>query len=423
MKVYRRSISFTLQPSCGASDEEYHIRMFVHVEHFKFYIASKFKIAPQNWDKDVQRCKRNTSNKDGYSAREINAFIDKMEDAAIGAIRKFQDDERALDIEMLKDLIKADLGFPVRKSPTKVLSVLDAINSYLISQGSVKNWELSTAKKYVTLRNHLTEFTSGKLTYDKINEDFLQNYIDWLIRVKMRNASAKKEWKFLKSFLRWSAKKGYIDSANFEDFDFVAKDVKNKAIVTLTWDELMRVHNINIPATKGYLQRAKDFFLFECFTSMRFSDIASLKKDNIHDGVIDFVAEKTDTRIQIELNRYAKEILDRVEGDGEFIFPKISNQKLNAYIKELCFLAGIDEPVTHIYYRGNEKIEVTKPKYMLCSTHVGRRTFISNALAMGIPPYTVMEWTGHSDYKSMRPYIKIAGRDRKEAMEKFNDKE
>lgn len=397
--------------------------MFVHVERFKFFIASKMKIAPSDWDKGVQRAKRNTSNKDGYSAREINALLDKMEDTAISAIRKFQDEDKDLDVEMLKDLIKADLGFPVRKSPTKVQSVLDAINSYLISQGSLKNWELATAKKYVTLRNHLTEFTCGKLTYDQINEDFIQRYIDWLIRVKMRNASAKREWKSLKAFLRWSAKKGYIDSASFEDYEVMAKDVKNKAIVTLTWDELMQVHNLKIPERKRYLQRAKDFFLFECFTSMRFSDIATLKKDNIHDGIIDFVAEKTDTRINIEINKYAQEILDRVEGDGEYVFPKISNQKLNAYIKELCFLAGIDEPVTHIYYRGSEKIEITKPKYMLCSSHVGRRTFISNALAMGIPPYTVMEWTGHSDYKSMRPYIKIAGRERKEAMEKFNDKE
>ena len=51
--------------------------------------------------------------------------------------------------------------------------------------------------------------------------------------------------------------------------------------------------------------------------------------------------------------------------------------------------------------------EVT-PKYALLSTHAGRRTFICNALALGIPAQVVMKWTGHSDYKAMKPYIDIA---------------
>jgi hypothetical protein len=45
-----------------------------------------------------------------------------------------------------------------------------------------------------------------------------------------------------------------------------------------------------------------------------------------------------------------------------------------------------------------------QPKYMLLGTHSGRRTFICNALILGIAPHVVMKWTGHNDYKSMRPY-------------------
>lgn len=53
-------------------------------------------------------------------------------------------------------------------------------------------------------------------------------------------------------------------------------------------------------------------------------------------------------------------------------------------------------------------------------THAGRRTFISNALSLGIPPQVVMKWTGHDDYKSMKPYIDIADETKINAMEKFN---
>mgnify|MGYP000953177594 FL=1 len=71
-------------------------------------------------------------------------------------------------------------------------------------------------------------------------------------------------------------------------------------------------------------------------------------------------------------------------------------------------------------YRGNGRIDGVTPKYALLGTHAGRRTFICNALALGIPPQVVMKWTGHSDYKAMKPYIDIADEIKANAMSKFN---
>ena len=68
----------------------------------------------------------------------------------------------------------------------------------------------------------------------------------------------------------------------------------------------------------------------------------------------------------------------------------------------------------------NERIDEVTPKYALLSTHAGRRTFICNALALGIPAQVVMKWTGHSDYKAMKPYIDIADDIKANAMNKFN---
>ncbi len=93
---------------------------------------------------------------------------------------------------------------------------------------------------------------------------------------------------------------------------------------------------------------------------------------------------------------------------------------MNDYLKELCKLAEIDEPISEIYYRGNERIEDTRPKYELMGTHAGRRTFICNSLALGIPAQVVMKWTGHSDYKAMKPYIDIADTVKVNEMNKWN---
>jgi len=67
-----------------------------------------------------------------------------------------------------------------------------------------------------------------------------------------------------------------------------------------------------------------------------------------------------------------------------------------------------------------ERIDEVTPKYALLGTHAGRRTFICNALALGIPPQVVMKWTGHSDYKAIKPYIDIADDIKANAMSKFN---
>ena len=132
---------------------------------------------------------------------------------------------------------------------------------------------------------------------------------------------------------------------------------------------------------------------------------------------------KTADSLTIELNKYSKAILDKykdIHFENYMALPVISNQKMNDYLKELGELAEINEPVRETYYKGNERIDEVTPKYALLSTHAGRRTFICNALALGIPAQVVMKWTGHSDYKAMKPYIDIADDIKANAMNKFN---
>lgn len=138
---------------------------------------------------------------------------------------------------------------------------------------------------------------------------------------------------------------------------------------------------------------------------------------------MEVVTKKTNDRLHIELNRYALAILanySAVPLPDDKALPVISIQKMNDYLHEAAELAGIDEPVRLVKYRGNERMEEVMPKHALLSSHCGRRTFIVNALRLGIPAPVIMEWTGHSDYKAMKPYIKIVDAAKAENMEKFN---
>ena len=77
--------------------------------------------------------------------------------------------------------------------------------------------------------------------------------------------------------------------------------------------------------------------------------------------------------------------------------------------------------ISVVSYSGSERKEVVVPKYAVLTTHCGRRTFIVNALRLGIPASVIMEWTGHSDYKAMKPYIKIVDAAKVENMARFDN--
>ena len=225
---------------------------------------------------------------------------------------------------------------------------------------------------------------------------------------------------FFKRFLKWCIKKGYVTNISLENFKPKLKNIQKK-IIFLTKSELDKLRFYQIPSQKKYLERVRDIFLFQCFTGLRYSDVVNLKRTDIKDKYIEITTVKTIDNLIIELNVHSEEIINKYRNNlDEKVFPTITNQKANEYLKELAKMVGIDEPVRVSYYRGNERIDEIYPKYALLGTHAGRRTFICNALSLGIPPQVVMKWTGHSDYKAMKPYIDIADEIKISAMEKFN---
>lgn len=197
----------------------------------------------------------------------------------------------------------------------------------------------------------------------------------------------------------------------------------DRTLTRIVSPPLNRLKDYKIPQTKQYLERVRDVFLFCCFSGLRYSDVYNLKRSDIKPDHIEVTTVKTADSLIIELNNHSKAILEKyksVHFEDHKALPVISNQKMNDYLKELGELAEINDPVRETYYKGNERIDTVTPKYALLGTHAGRRTFICNALALGIPAQVVMKWTGHSDYKAMKPYIDVADDIKANAMNKFN---
>ena len=423
----KRNIIFTLESRKKDGVlivENVPIRMRVNFASKRIEFTTGYRIDAAKWDTDKQRVRNGCTNKLKQSASEINASLLGYYTEVQEIFKKFEVEEIMPTPEQIKEAFNA-LHKPIeevkqRKSTPNAF--YKAFDEFVRDCGRQNDWTDSTYEKFAAVKNHLMNFRDG-LTFDFFDEKGLNDYVTYLRDVKeMRNSTIGKQLSFLKWFLRWAFKKGLHQNNAYDSYKPKLKSTQKK-IIFLTWEELNKLREFEIPAAKQALDRVRDVFLFQCFTGLRYSDVFNLRKSDIKGDHIEVTTVKTSDSLIIELNKHSKAILDKykdVAFEDNKVLPVITNQKMNDYLKELAELAGIDEPVRQTYYRGNERIDEVTPKYALLGTHAGRRTFICNALALGIPPQVVMKWTGHSDYKAMKPYIDIADDIKANAMSKFN---
>lgn len=425
----KRNIIFTLESRKKDGvliTENVPIRMRVNFASKRIEFTTGYRIDAAKWDADKQRVKNGCSNKLKQSASEINASLLEYYTEIQSIFKRFEVEDVMPTPEQIKEAFNA-LRKPVSEEPKPKKEALpcdffQVFDDFVEDCGRQNNWTDSTFEKFAAVKNHLTNFREG-LTFEFLDERGLNDYVGYLRDVKeMRNTTIGKQLSFLKWFLRWAFKKGVHQNNAYDSYKPKLKSTQKK-IVFLTWDELNRLREFKIPSNKQALERVRDVFLFQCFTGLRYSDVFNLRRSDIKGDHIEVTTVKTSDSLIIELNKHSKAILDKYKNvafEDDKVLPVITNQKMNDYLKELAEMAGIDEPIRQTYYKGNERIDEVTPKYALLGTHAGRRTFICNALALGIPPQVVMKWTGHSDYKAMKPYIDIADDIKANAMSKFN---
>lgn len=425
------------------------IRVSIVIKGARYLTSTGYKIAPGKWDSDKQQARKGSSNAAGMTWAVLNSALARITEHFTTYENDCILNNASPDVDTLKSQYARVFGrkhatpaTPDNQPDKRAPGFWDYYQMFISERSATHQWTNATHQKFNALKSHITGWRAD-VSFDDFTETGFASFIAHLRDVKqMKNSTIGKQIGFVKWFLRWATLKGYNTNTAYQSFTPKLKTAQ-KTVVFLEWEELMKVFNYEIPGngetiklhdangeeyTKvvhdaAALAKTRDIFCFCCFTSLRYSDAANLKRANINGDAFTITTIKTADTLTIELNKYARAVLDRyADVDlGGYALPHITNQRMNMYLKDLCELCEINQPVTQTYYRGSERIDETMPKYEYIGTHTGRRTFICNALMLGIPAEIVMKWTGHADYKSMKPYIAIANKAKAEAMTRFDE--
>lgn len=445
------SIQFGLKTSKTPADlhevqRDFPIRARVSYLRNRVDIPIKLGCPDNIWDYNKQLVKSGAQNCKGISSADINSEISSYRQIIADIIKSYELQNVIPAPDMLRAAIisareKKVINFLPEKS--RKAKIWEVFQAFMSEEGAKQSWADNQYDKFNSLKTDLINFRPN-ITFEDLDETCLTEFVTYLREKKklntprkkkgareeydhddiigIKNSTIEKKLEYLRWFLRWAQKKHYHNNDTFETFRPKLKKTNN-SVVFLTPDEIKRLYQFKIPATRPGLERARDILVFGCFTGLRYSDIANLKKNDINGGIIDVTTIKTDDTLRIEYNAVSQKIIEKYKDipfENNLALPVISNQKMNQALKELMELAGFDEPIRRVSFRGNERIEELKPKYSLITTHVGRRSFICNCLAAGIPVNVVMKWTGHSDYDAMKPYIDVADEIRSKEMKKLN---
>lgn len=199
-------------------------------------------------------------------------------------------------------------------------------------------------------------------------------------------------------------KNDWLNKDPFINFSAKIKPVKREY---LTQEELARIEELDIGIRRLYTVR--DVFVFSCYTGLAYVDIEKLTPDNLVKGIdgklwIQTFRQKTDTKSNIPLLSPALLILEKYSDDPETtnsgsLLPVNSNQKMNAYLKEIGTLAGINKILTF---------------------HLARHTFATTiTLANGVPIESVSEMLGHKSIRTTQIYAKVIDKKVSEDMSKL----
>ena len=387
--------------------------------------------SPSVWDAERQCFVSSFRTVAGVPAVSLNRQLRSVVAAVDDVFARFDlDHRRPPSVEELRSSVAVALGRAPVPAPGADVdaepSAYDVLRQFVTQMGVQNGWGERTHYKFTTLSVHLREIDpSGELRLSQMDEPWLQRFMANLTRSGLRNTTAIKSLSILKWFLRWAVAHGYPVPPDFVEFRprLRGTEPSSHQVVYLEWDELMAVWDCDL-SSMPHLEQVRDVFCFCCFSGLRYSDVSHLHRSDVYGDYIAVVTNKTADSLRIELNEWTRAVLARYAGrefPGGLALPVISNQKMNAYLKDVGRAAGLDAVQRMVYYQGSRRVEEVIEKWRLLTTHCARRTFVVHALRLGISAEVIMKWTGHSSFKAMRPYVAIVDELKAESMARFNN--
>jgi site-specific recombinase XerD len=264
----------------------------------------------------------------------------------------------------------------------------------LMLQGKLNS---GTLKGYNDQLNKLRDFRS-ELLFKDIDKGFVDKYELFLIKERRNNSNTvNKSMKFLKSMLNRAVDDGIVKENVFDKIS-IGRTIGNREFLTL--DELNKLNttyfNNSMKPNKANVLR---YFLFCCYTGLRYSDVANMRYSNIIDGsYISIEMIKTKEHVNIPLSEKAKELLPEPGFKAQHVFKVLKDQPTNRYLKDIMKEANINKSI---------------------SFHCSRHTFATVSKSLGIDYDVISKILGHTDIKTTQIYTKYELEHLKTEMKKW----
>ena len=364
-------------------------------------ISLKKKINITTWDEKIQRA--NGTDKD---SRILNLYLNEVQSKVYRIYEDFRKDEKPFTSQMVKARY---LGEDRRRfSFQNLIDYHNEKMQHKLHKNTMGQYKTSQRYmvEYILKEYKITDILLSELDYSFIIsfENFLRSYTPNSGQSKIGNNTAMKHIKRLRRMVTLAYQMEWIDRDPFVNYKI---KIEKKEREFLTGNELQCIENLSSKIER--LVVVKDLFVFSCYTGISYSDIVRLTTVNIVKGIdglswISAKRTKTGTPFKIPLLPKASILVDKYKNDfrtsnNDNLLPKLSNQKLNSYLKEIADLCGIKKNLTF---------------------HMARHTFATTVtLTNGVPIETVSKLLGHTKLATTQIYARVVEKKVSQDMEKL----
>lgn len=404
------TVNFLYRSTKDYSNLELRLLFRCNNEDFVFGTKSRIFVSKEYW-----KAKHNKKSKDISIINEQNRVNSEIKKLEMFILKAFENENPKF---ITKDwlLKQVELFYnPNQVSSEIPKDLINYIDFYLEFRKNELTQE--SVKKINVVKHKLQRFEKDKkkTIYIKDVKNTLKNeLIEYYLKNNYSKNTIQREFVSIKSFCNHAKKRGLEVHFELEDFKTEREKVKH---IYLTVEELETLNKLTEEKLTESLINARDWLIISCYTGQRVSDFLNFTKDIIREekGVklIEFTQKKTKTIMTVPLHPIVLKILG--ERAGEFPY-KISSQKYNDYIKEVCRIAKID----NLIY-ATKKTEISKgvfrngkdnfKKYELVTSHIGRRSFSTNFFGK-IPTALIISATGHKTEDIFSQYLAKSSTDR-----------
>ena len=377
-----------------------YVRLTVDGKRLEF--STKKFVEKSKWSSELSKMKGTTE-----EARSINSYLDLMKSKVLDAQMVLLHRNEALTIENFKDKL---LGNEERQ---RMLVPIFQDHNNKIKELVGKEYAHGTLERYTTSLKHTIEFMQWKynvsdIDITKIDHAFITDYEFWLRSI--RNCANNTAVKYIKNFnkiIKICLANDWLDKNPFANYKSKVKEVER---VYLSEEEVQSIIEKNFKTER--LSLVRDIFLFSCFTGLAYIDVKNLTKSHISYGIdgekwIFTHRQKTESASKIPMLPVTQMIIDKYENhpqsnNQEKLLPILSNQKMNAYLKEIAAVCEIEKELTF---------------------HIARHTFATTVtLTNGVPIESVSKMLGHKNLRTTQHYAKVLDRKVSDDMKILKDK-